>query len=112
MNAIRRLSARCLFRALALAPVLWTGGCATVLGTAVSPFTGGIDLNTKFYAEPRHRGQWFWAPFVFVGGAVAGPFVALYNGVQHDVSIFRGWHPYWRDFGEIFEPFERIDRRG
>jgi hypothetical protein len=95
-----------------LLPALPSGGCATVVGTAVSPFTGGIDLNRQFYKDPEKRGQWYWAPFVFVGGAVAGPFVALYNGVRHDLSIFRAWHPYWRDFGEVFAPFEMIDRRG
>ena len=89
-----------------------TTGCATVVGTAVSPLTGGIDLSKQYYETPSHRGHWYWAPFIFIGGAVAGPFVALYNGAKHDVSIFRAWHPYWRDFGMIFEPFEMIDRRG
>ena len=28
-------------------PVSSTGGCATILGTAVSPLTGGIDLSTR-----------------------------------------------------------------
>lgn len=99
-----------LLLAAVLLPAATMGGCATVVGTAVSPLTGGIDLNRQYYRTPSHRGHWYWAPFIFIGGAVAGPFVALYNGVRHDVSIFRAWHPYWRDFDEVFEPFEMISR--
>jgi hypothetical protein len=105
-----------LFRALltlVLTLPLWsTAGCSTVAGTAVSPITGGIDLNREFYKDRSRRGEWAWAPFIFVGGAVAGPFVALYNGVRHDVTVFRDWYPYWRDFGDVFEPFGMINRRG
>jgi hypothetical protein len=97
--------------ALAL-PLLATTSCSTVAGTAVSPITGGIDLNREFYKDRSRRSEWAWAPFIFVGGAVAGPFVALYNGMRHDVTVFRDWYPYWRDFGDVFEPFGMINRRG
>lgn len=109
---MKRALQKTLLLAAVLLPAASTGGCATILGTAVSPFTGGIDLNRQYYKTPSNRSHWYWAPFIFIGGAVAGPFVALYNGVKHDVSIFRGWYPYWRDFGDIFEPFEMINRRG
>lgn len=88
------------------------GGCATIAGTAVSPITGGVDL-TRLYLDPGWyggAGAWGWSPFVFLGGMVAGPFVALYNGIQHDVSIFRSWPRYWRDFDMVFRPFEMIGR--
>ncbi len=83
--------------------------CATILGTAVSPVTGGVDLCRTTLQRPN---QWWAAPFVFVGGAVAGPFVALYNGVAYDVRVFRNFGAYWHGFDAIFRPFEMIQRQG
>src|SRR5262245_17933402 len=88
---------------LALAPT--TSGCATILGTAVSPITGGVDL-----CRVSLKNEWYFVPFVFVGGAVAGPFVALYNGVNRDATIFRSFQLYWPKFDDIFRPFELLMR--
>lgn len=88
-----------------------SGGCATIVGTPVSPITGGVDL-TRQYLSPTElggRGAPWATPFVFIGGMVAGPFVALYNGVNHDISIFNNWGKYWRDFPDVFKPFEMIN---
>lgn len=106
-----------LIRKLALLSALFfvcapTGGCATIIGTAVSPVTGAVDL-TKRYLSPVHmggRGKPWAAPFVFLGGMLAGPFVAFYNGVIHDVSIFGDWNGYWREFPEVFEPFKMVGK--
>lgn len=79
--------------------------CATILGTAVSPITGGVDLCRVSLHRPS---QWWAAPFVFIGGAVSGPFVALYNGVNYDARVFRNFGAYWHGFDQIFRPFEMI----
>lgn len=70
----------------------------------MSPITGGVDLCR----ESLQQHQWYWAPFVFVGGAVAGPFVAIYNGVNHDATVFRNFTRYWLDFGDVFRPFRMV----
>ena len=96
--------------ALVVAVLVLTSGCATVAGTAVSPITGGVDL-TRYHVD--EGGSRLWVPFVFVGGAVAGPFAALWNGIGYEASQWpEGWSPYWRGFGEVFSPFEMIDRNG
>ena len=47
----------------------------------------------------------------FLGGMIAGPFVALYNGVNHDVTVFRNFRVYWAEFNQVFRPFEMLDRQ-
>ena len=89
---------------LVLAAALPLGGCATIAGTLVSPITGGVDLCRE------SKCQWYAAPFVFVGGALAGPFVAFYNGVNYDPSVFRNMGAYWHGFDEVFRPFHMISR--
>ena len=80
-------------------------GCATIAGTLVSPITGGVDLCTK--AVRPH--EWYIAPFVFLGGAIAGPFVAMYNGINYDVKVFkRSQAAYWEGFDQVFRPFDMI----
>ena len=104
-------------RKLALLTVLLglsvpTGGCATIIGTAVSPVTGAVDL-TKQYLSPLDlggRGNPWATPFVFLGGMIGGPFVAFYNGIIHDVSIFKGLNRYFTDFPMVFEPFRMAGR--
>lgn len=87
-----------------LAGLTATSGCATIAGTAFSPITGGVDL----VVQTQSQKTWpLWIP-VFVGGAVAGPFVAIYNGVNHDASIFKSWDRYWLTFDDVFKPFEMI----
>ena len=98
MNALRSL------RGLALCSVLALPSCATILGTAVSPITGGVDL----VMETVDTDEWYLAPPAFIGGAIAGPFVAFYNGLQHDARIFKNFDRYWMDFDEIFRPFEYL----
>jgi hypothetical protein len=101
-----KLRAICVGSILGIA-ALASGGCATVVGTAVSPITGGVDLTRQFLNDAQTK--WLWAtPFVFVGGAVSGPFVAFFNGVNHDPTVFRSFNRYWSDFGEIFRPFEMV----
>lgn len=101
MNRSRsRLSA-----ALLLTISLPLAGCATIAGTAVSPITGGVDLCVE------SKCPWYTTPFVFLGGAVAGPFVALYNGINYDPSVFVGFTPYWVGFDRVFRPFDMISRR-
>jgi hypothetical protein len=78
--------------------------CATIVGTAVSPITGGVDLCR----EALRPNEWYWIPFVFVGGAIAGPFVAFYNGVNYDPSVFKGFSSYWYGFDDIFRPFKMV----
>jgi hypothetical protein len=102
---------RAFFAAGVLAVPLATSSCATIAGTAVSPITGGVNLSERYLDDPDRRSQWYWVPFVFLGGVVSGPFVALYNGIRHDVSIFNGWHRYWRDFGDVFAPFDMVNKR-
>ncbi|MCA8943641.1 MAG: hypothetical protein KDB80_13840 [Planctomycetes bacterium] len=81
-----------------------SSSCSTILGTIVSPITGGVDLVRR----TQDLETWpLWLP-VFIGGAVAGPCVAIYNGVNHDASIFKSWYRYWIDFDEVFRPFEKI----
>jgi hypothetical protein len=94
-----------------LLPIAGTGGCSTIAGTAVSPITGGINLTERYFDTESGRRMWYWTPFVFIGGAVAGPIVALYNGVRHDWSIFQSWRRYWRDFDEVFAPYDMIARK-
>lgn len=98
----RKLQALHVLPLLLILP-LWTG-CATVTGTLVSPITGGVDL-VKEDVPDRAYG---WVVPAFLAGAIAGPFVALYNGVQYDAAIFRDWDGYWRNFDEIFRPFETV----
>ena len=100
MNPVLR---RSLCAAL-LAGTLPLSGCATILGTAVSPFTGGVDLCR----ETLTKKEWYWAPFVFLGGVAAGPFVALYNGINYDVTVFKNFGAYWYEFDEIFRPFHML----
>ena len=78
-----------------------TTGCATILGTAVSPITGGVDLAMKYGTERR----WYMTPVYFLGGVIAGPFKAFYNGVNYDASIFSSFSSYWNSFDSMFRPF-------
>lgn len=94
----RRLRVPLLLACLPLA------SCATIAGTIVSPITGGVDLCREGL-EPR---EWYWMPFVFVGGAIAGPFVAFYNGVNYDPSVFRNAGAYWHGFDDVFRPFHMV----
>ena len=103
----RNLRNLALLLSFALLPV-GSSGCATIAGTAVSPITGGVDL----VKQGLRTTQWPLAPFVFVGGMIAGPFVALYNGINHDASVFQGFGEYWHDFPEVFRPFEMVGVRG
>ncbi len=93
-----------------LLPVLFAllplGSCATIAGTAVSPITGGVDLCREA-VSPQ---QWYWMPFAFVGGAVTGPFVALYNGVAYDTKVFKNFGAYWYGFDGVFRPFHMIQQ--
>ncbi len=102
----RNLRNLALLASLALLSV-GSGGCATIAGTAVSPITGGVDL----VKQGLRSTQWPLAPFVFVGGMVAGPFVALYNGINHDASVFNDFGEYWEEFPEVFRPFEMVGVR-
>jgi len=106
---MRRMSfrpSRCLLALLAAASLSF-GSCATIAGTAVSPITGGVDLCR----EGVPQGQWYWMPFAFLGGAISGPFVALYNGVSYDVTVFRNFGAYWHGFGDVFRPFHMISKK-
>ncbi len=78
--------------------------CATVLGTAVSPITGGVDL-ARLATRPS---QWYLVPVYFVGGAISGPFVAFYNGMSYDPGVFKDFSGYWNEFDSVFRPFEKI----
>lgn len=83
------------------------GSCATVVGTLFSPVTGGVDLvkrNVK-------RDEWYLVVPVFLGGMLAGPFVAIYNGINHDVTVFRNFRVYWAEFDQVFRPFEMLERQ-
>jgi hypothetical protein len=93
--------------AVLLSASLLLPSCATIAGTAVSPITGGVDLCR----EGVPQGQWYWMPFAFLGGAISGPFVALYNGVSYDVTVFRNFGAYWYGFGDVFRPFHMISKK-
>ena len=95
-----------LLPALLLGSCLSMPSCATIAGTAVSPITGGVDLCR----EGLRDNQWYWAPFVFVGGAIAGPFVAVYNGVRYDTTVFRNFGAYWHGFEDVFRPFHMVSK--
>lgn len=92
--------------AFALALTLSLPSCATIAGTLVSPITGGVDLCR----EGLRQNQWYWTPFVFVGGAIAGPFVAVYNGVRYDSTVFRNFGAYWHGFEDVFRPFHLVSK--
>ncbi len=80
-------------------------GCATIAGTAVSPITGGVDLCVA----SLRPSEWYYAPFVFLGGAIAGPVVAFYNGVNYDPLIFTDKSDtYWNGFPAVFKPWRMI----
>ena len=80
-------------------------GCATIAGTAVSPVTGGVDLCVR----ALRPSEWYYAPFVFLGGAIAGPFVAFYNGVNYDPILFTDQSDtYWEGFPAVFKPWRMI----
>lgn len=86
-----------------LSVTLGASSCATIVGTAVSPVTGGVDLVRL---ESDH---WYYVPFIFVGGAIAGPFVAFYNGISFDTTQrHKGHDSYRREFNEIFHPYELL----
>ena len=109
---------RTTIRMLALSALLFgiaapCGGCATIVGTAVSPITGGVDLTERYLSPTKMggRGNPWATPFVFLGGMIAGPFVALYNGVNHDITVFNSFSRYWSEFGEIFKPFEMVNKQ-
>ena len=90
-----------------LALALPSGGCATIVGTLFSPITGGVDL-VRLNVD---RDEWYLVLPVFIGGMIAGPFVALYNGVNHDVTVFKNFRVYWKEFDQVFRPFEMLDRQ-
>lgn len=96
---------------LAVLPALvLESACATVAGTALSPITGGVDL-VRYHVDDG--GSRIWVPFVFLGGAVAGPFAALWNGIHYETAYWpQGWGAYSCDFSQNFRPFEMIDRNG
>jgi hypothetical protein len=66
----------------------------------VSPITGGVDLCREA-VPPEH---WYWMPFVFCGGVVSLPFVAIYNGVNYDPTVFCNLSAYWYGFADVFRP--------
>ncbi|MCA8966374.1 MAG: hypothetical protein H6835_20500 [Planctomycetes bacterium] len=81
------------------------GGCATIAGTAVSPITGGVDLCVV----SLRPSEWYYTPFVFLGGAIAGPFVAFYNGINYDPIIFTDKSDkYWEGFPAVFKPWRMV----
>lgn len=81
------------------------GGCATIAGTAVSPLTGGVDLCV----HALRPSEWYYAPFVFLGGAIGGPFVAFYNGINYDPILFTDKSDeYWNGFPAVFKPWRMI----
>ena len=82
-------------------------GCATITGTLVSPITGGVDLAREY----THGDNWYMAPIYFLGGVVAGPFVAFYNGVTYDAAVFQNFLGYWTEFDGIFRPFHMINHQ-
>lgn len=87
----------------ALVPTL--SGCSTIAGTAVSPLTGGVDLCR----EALDSSQWYWAPFVWVGGTVGAPFVAFYNGIDLDArGLTLPTMAYWQAFPQVFRPWNMI----
>jgi len=89
----------------ALAVILLLSGCATIPGTLVSPVTGGVDLADNWLCAD---GSWLLVPPVFLGGALAGPFVAFYKGVNYDAQVFRDFDEYWYNYSSIFRPFHRV----
>jgi hypothetical protein len=90
--------------ALVLALCLPQQSCATIAGTAVSPITGGVDLC--LVSLKSH--QWYFVPPVFLAGAIAGPFVAFFNGVNYDPTVFKSFNGYWYGFDQVFRPFRMI----
>ena len=90
---------------LLLACLTPLNSCATVLGTVASPITGGVDMARRYV----WRGNWAAAPIYFVGGMIAGPFVAFYNGASYDASVFSNFSGYWSGFDQVFRPFEMVN---
>ncbi len=81
-----------------------TSSCATVAGTAVSPLTGAVDAVVMAYDE----NVWPLTPVIFVGGTIAAPFVAFYNGINYDAANISNNDTYWRGFGRVFRPYEMV----
>jgi len=75
-------------------------GCATVLGTALSPLTGPADLSWIAI----ENGEWYLLPLTIVAGIGLGPIWGIGNGVMYDYN-YRG-RAYWGDdFSRVFFPF-------
>lgn len=92
-----------LLATILLSLTLGTSSCATIVGTAVSPVTGGVDLVVL---ESDH---WYYTPFIFIGGAIGGPFVAFYNGINFDTNRRpEDGENHENGFSEIFRPYELI----
>ena len=88
---------------LAATPTI--SGCATIAGTAASPITGGVNLCARTLSSD----QWYWSPFVFLGGAAGGPFIAIYKGLLYDAqSLSATPAVYWHKFGRIFRPWDLV----
>ncbi|MBL8733132.1 MAG: hypothetical protein JNN13_12245 [Planctomycetes bacterium] len=88
---------------LTAAPTL--AGCSTIAGTVASPLTGGVDLCREALL-PR---QWYWVPFVWIGGTVGAPFVAFYNGIHLDASgLTMPTRAYWQAFPDVFRPWDML----
>jgi hypothetical protein len=75
--------------------------CATILGVAVSPVTGTVDLCCIALDHQR----WYLAPLAPLGGVILGPFWALANGYYYDWNYKREWG---RDFVRVLQPFTSV----
>lgn len=93
--------------ALTFTLLLSTTGCATIAGTVASPITGPVDLARYHHDSGITK---LGLPFAIVGGVVAGPFAAIYNGLRMDSRAYASEGFYHGQFGELFRPFELIDR--
>jgi len=95
-------NSRLLFAAACLAAL--GSGCATVAGTVVSPLTGGVDA----VVEGHDDDDMYMAPLLFIGGTIAAPFVAFYNGINYDAAGMGKGARYWDDFDLVFRPYEML----
>lgn len=101
--------ARVLATACPTVLLLGVTSCSTVAGVVVSPITGGVDLTRQHLDQ---GGTKIGAPFACIGGVIAGPFAALWNGLRLDGGyVFGGKaESYWPTVPEVFQPFEMLSR--
>jgi hypothetical protein len=79
-------------------------GCATIAGSAVSPITCGVDLCRV----AGHVDESYVWPTMFVGRAIARPFIGRCIGVYYDMTAKEGLRGYARGCKQVFRQSQMV----